>query len=276
MIVDGEHHRRADHRGVDAAARCRRDGSTLAVAAVGDRCCSPAARRATASAPARCACHPSRGPSTISSAAPYDTAGLAVVARDATADPPAGPTTSATSTAFRPSPATVTDWLATRLGVCCATPTANRSSIPTGPTSTSSTRRPQPQRAQILDALGPVIDRLRGQGLRRRRDRQPRHVHPLHRVARTRAGRDLELARSYVGLAHGRGLAIGQKNAAECDRRRPHDVGFDFAVTEECAAFDECDAYRDVYGAARARRSSTPTTCPCRSATCAVHPTGRR
>ncbi len=56
------------------------------------------------------------------------------------------------------------------------------------------------------------------------------------------------LARSYVERAHQAGLATAQKNAAEITRTAHHDLGFDFAVTEECAAFDECAAYTDVYG----------------------------
>ncbi|MEU1214601.1 endo alpha-1,4 polygalactosaminidase [Streptomyces sp. NPDC005791] len=46
--------------------------------------------------------------------------------------------------------------------------------------------------------------------------------------------------------AHSDGLAIGQKNTTDLLDR--HDaIGFDFAVTEECAQFDECDAYADAY-----------------------------
>ncbi|MFV0286974.1 MAG: endo alpha-1,4 polygalactosaminidase, partial [Demequina sp.] len=56
------------------------------------------------------------------------------------------------------------------------------------------------------------------------------------------------LARAYVETAHAAGLAIAQKNAAEITRTAHEEWGFDFAVTEECAAWDECAAYTDVYG----------------------------
>ncbi|WP_228282591.1 endo alpha-1,4 polygalactosaminidase [Brevibacterium atlanticum] len=56
------------------------------------------------------------------------------------------------------------------------------------------------------------------------------------------------LARSYVERAHQAGLAIAQKNSAEITRTAHHELGFDFAVTEECAAFAECDVYTEVYG----------------------------
>ncbi|WP_256335884.1 endo alpha-1,4 polygalactosaminidase [Microbacterium sp. cf332] len=61
-------------------------------------------------------------------------------------------------------------------------------------------------------------------------------------------GGNLALATAYVEVAHAAGLAAGQKNAAEYAPRLRDDAGFDFAVVEECAAYEECDAYTDVYG----------------------------
>ncbi|WP_017573980.1 endo alpha-1,4 polygalactosaminidase, partial [Nocardiopsis halotolerans] len=62
------------------------------------------------------------------------------------------------------------------------------------------------------------------------------------------AGDNLALATELVGVAHGHGLAAAQKNAAELTRRAREEAGFDFAVAEECVAFDECGAYTGVYG----------------------------
>nr|BFF12245.1 endo alpha-1,4 polygalactosaminidase [Microbacterium flavescens] len=59
---------------------------------------------------------------------------------------------------------------------------------------------------------------------------------------------NLELAEDLVEIAHDAGLAAGQKNAAEDAAALRSEAGFDFAIAEECAAFDECDAYTDVYG----------------------------
>ncbi|MEU0279755.1 endo alpha-1,4 polygalactosaminidase [Streptomyces sp. NPDC006195] len=53
-------------------------------------------------------------------------------------------------------------------------------------------------------------------------------------------------ARLLAGRAHGAGLAIGQKNAAEMAGVRD-EIGFDFAVAEECARYEECDAYADAF-----------------------------
>lgn len=58
----------------------------------------------------------------------------------------------------------------------------------------------------------------------------------------------LALARSYVDIAHEAGLAIGQKNSAELAERGRSELGFDFAVTEECAVYGECSTYTDAYG----------------------------
>lgn len=59
---------------------------------------------------------------------------------------------------------------------------------------------------------------------------------------------NLALAAAFVEAAHDAGLAAGQKNSAEdADALREH-ADFDFAVTEECAAYAECGAYTAVYG----------------------------
>lgn len=59
---------------------------------------------------------------------------------------------------------------------------------------------------------------------------------------------NLALATLLVQHAHDAGLAAGQKNAAEDAARLRADAGFDFAVVEECAFYDECTAYTRVYG----------------------------
>lgn len=52
-------------------------------------------------------------------------------------------------------------------------------------------------------------------------------------------------ARLLVEAAHEAGLPVAQKNSAEVDGPA---LGFDFAITEECAVYDECDVYTDMYG----------------------------
>lgn len=60
----------------------------------------------------------------------------------------------------------------------------------------------------------------------------------------------ITVARRLVDRAHDRGLAAAQKNAADAAQSFHDDAHFDFAVTEECAQFQECDAYTETYGAA--------------------------
>nr|WP_237536758.1 endo alpha-1,4 polygalactosaminidase [Streptomyces sp. SID5785] len=61
-----------------------------------------------------------------------------------------------------------------------------------------------------------------------------------------RAADAVAFAKLLTARAHAAGLAMGQKNTAELlpERRR---VGFDFAVSEECARYDECGAYAEAY-----------------------------
>lgn len=102
------------------------------------------------------------------------------------------------------------------------------------------------QRAGILEVLGPVLTGCADAGF------DAVEVDNLDTWTRfegvDEAGAHA-LAAAYVDLAHGVGLAIGQKNAAEAAATARDRLGFDFAVTEECAVWDECAAYTDVYGA---------------------------
>lgn len=52
-----------------------------------------------------------------------------------------------------------------------------------------------------------------------------------------------------VEYTHGAGMAAGQKNTGELGTRGRDQIGFDFAVAEECDQFSECSTYTDVYGA---------------------------
>jgi hypothetical protein len=55
-------------------------------------------------------------------------------------------------------------------------------------------------------------------------------------------------ARLLVQTAHAHGLAIGQKNTPQLAQIGRADIGFDFALAEECAVYDECDRYLAAYG----------------------------
>lgn len=57
---------------------------------------------------------------------------------------------------------------------------------------------------------------------------------------------------AYAGLlvqaAAGSGLVLGQKNAADLLDVGRSEIGFTFAVVEECGEFEECRAFVDTYG----------------------------
>lgn len=59
---------------------------------------------------------------------------------------------------------------------------------------------------------------------------------------------NIDLAARYARVAHDLGMATAQKNGAGFSARLRDAVGFDFAVTEDCAQFDECSDYSDAYG----------------------------
>ncbi|MFD0413438.1 endo alpha-1,4 polygalactosaminidase [Streptomyces sp. NPDC127108] len=58
-------------------------------------------------------------------------------------------------------------------------------------------------------------------------------------------------AKAFISLlsahAHGRGLAIAQKNTPDLAPARK-ETGLDFAVAEECGEWNECGAYTDAFG----------------------------
>ena len=58
----------------------------------------------------------------------------------------------------------------------------------------------------------------------------------------------VDFATVLVAHAHELGLAAGQKNTGELGTRGRDDIGFDFAVLEECDQFDECASFTEVYG----------------------------
>ena len=58
----------------------------------------------------------------------------------------------------------------------------------------------------------------------------------------------IAMAKQFVQIGHSLGLAVAQKNAGEV---LPHaaDIGFDFAVVEECERYRECDQFTAQFGA---------------------------
>lgn len=102
----------------------------------------------------------------------------------------------------------------------------------------------QEQRGQVAELVGQTFDVCADKGF------DAVDLDNLDSFTRSRGMLDLDDNAALAGLlvqrAHDRGLAVGQKNAAEhTDRFR--ESGFDFALVEECAQYDECDTYLDAY-----------------------------
>lgn len=99
-------------------------------------------------------------------------------------------------------------------------------------------------RARLLEIVGPWIDGCAAEGFEAvepdNLDSWTRSRGLLHR-------NDAEaFARLLTARAHASGLAIAQKNSAEL---AAVDLGFDFAVAEECEVHDECSVYTEAFGA---------------------------
>ena len=176
--------------------------------------------------------------------APYPPAdGVTVVVRDRTAAPAAGLYSICYVNAFQTQPGESAGWpdgtLLERDGEPVFDPDWPDERLVD--TSTEGTR------ARVVEHVAPWIRGCAASGF------QAVEFDNLDTFTRTDGALSFEdnaaVAAALVAVAHDAGLAAGQKNAAEFADRLRDAAGFDFAVAEECAAYDECAAYTDVYGA---------------------------
>lgn len=187
---------------------------------------------------------PDRGSFDYQLGGAYDTAGLAVVARDASDRPLAGAYNVCYVNGFQTQPGESDNWL-TRHGTALLRDAAGEPVVdPDWTDEYVLDPSTEAQRATIVEVVGPVLEECARNGF------DAVEIDNLDTFARfpriDRAGA-LDLAGRYVALAHGHGLAAAQKNAAEFTEQG-RGLGFDFAVAEECAAFDECASYSRAYG----------------------------
>ena len=102
------------------------------------------------------------------------------------------------------------------------------------------------KRAGLTTIVGGWIDQCAGQGFK--------GVEPDNLDSYTRSkgllteSEAVAYAASLSSYAHGKGLAIAQKNDADLSTANARKAGFDFAVAEECADYDECQNYTATYG----------------------------
>lgn len=169
----------------------------------------------------------------------------AVVVRDAADQPLPGAYSICYVNGFQTQPADGADWLAHRPDAVLRTDAGVPVSDPDWPDEYILDPSTAERRTTILDALRPVLAGCA------QRDFDAVEIDNLDTFTRfpqvTRTGA-LDLAVAYIAAAHGLGLAIGHKNAVELAGLGQSQLGFDFAVAEECAAFDECGGYRRAYG----------------------------
>lgn len=101
------------------------------------------------------------------------------------------------------------------------------------------------KREALLDIVGPWIDGCAADGF------SAIEADNLDTYARSNGligiEDNLAFAERLVERAHGLRLAFGQKNSLELGRRG-RDIGFDFAIVESCQVYDECGAYREIFG----------------------------
>ncbi len=168
--------------------------------------------------------------------------GVGIVARDRS-DPPAdGIYSICYVNGFQTQPGELADWPETALLQRGGAPVVD----PEWPDEILLDTSTPEQRSEILDRVTPWITGCAADGY------HAVEFDNLDSYTRSHGALTLEdnlaLAAAFVGVAHGAGLAAGQKNAAEDTTALREQAGFDFAVTEECAAFRECDTYAAAYG----------------------------
>ena len=173
-------------------------------------------------------------------------AGVGGVARDSTDRPAPGLYNICYVNGFQTQPGSANDWLAERRRLVLTGDDGVPLIDPNWPDELIlDTSTPQ-RRADILATIGLAITRCAASGF------NAVEIDNLDSYTRSEGKLTLDdavaLATGYAELAHSLGLAIAQKNTADLGRDRVDEIGFDFVIAEECHLFDECAAYRRVYG----------------------------
>ncbi|PZO69034.1 MAG: hypothetical protein DI640_15575, partial [Sphingomonas taxi] len=152
-----------------------------------------------------------------------DTPGLAVVARDSTAAPLPGAYNICYVNGYQTQPGSGHEWLTRYPDAVLRDDSGEPVADPDWPDEYLLDPSTPDRRAAILEMLGPSISRCASSGF------EAVEIDNLDTFTRApgidRAGA-LELARAFVAFAHGLGLAIGQKNAAEITGIG-REIGFD-------------------------------------------------
>lgn len=178
--------------------------------------------------------------------APYaPPAGVEVVARDATAEP-SGRYDICYVNGFQTQPGEGEHWLSEHPDLVLRDAGGEPVADPDWPDEYLLDTSSEEKRLQIAALLGTVVASCATAGF------DAVEIDNLDTYSRSSGALTLadniDLAARYARVAHDLGLAIAQKNGAGSSARLQREVGFDFAVTEDCARYDECGDYTDAYG----------------------------
>ncbi len=173
-------------------------------------------------------------------------AGVGVVVRDSSAEPVVGLYNVCYVNGFQTQPAERELWLGERRDLVLFGQDGHPLVDPNRPDELVLDTSTVEKRARLAVVVGAVITTCATSGF------DAVEIDNLDSDTRSRGALTVDDNLAFATLlaedAHGRGLLIGQKNAAELGERGRAEAGFDFAVAEECVAFDDCAAYTAVYG----------------------------
>ncbi|WP_329792907.1 endo alpha-1,4 polygalactosaminidase [Lentzea sp. DG1S-22] len=172
--------------------------------------------------------------------------GVNLVTRDSTASPAPGIYSICYVNGFQSQPGDRDVWLNQRGHLVLKDSSGRPITDPNWPDELLFDTSTAAKRTELASIIGATIDRCAAKGFK------AVEVDNLDSYLRSRGklsvNNNLAYAKLLADRAHGKNLAIGQKNSAEQASRGRTEVGFDFAVSEECHRWEECSSYSDVYG----------------------------
>ncbi|GIM94889.1 endo alpha-1,4 polygalactosaminidase [Paractinoplanes toevensis] len=167
--------------------------------------------------------------------------GVAIVDRDRTAQPAPGVYSICYVNAFQTQPAENAWWSANHDDLLLRTKGDGYLTDPDWPDERILDISTDTKRAAVAGIVGQWFAGCAERGFRAV---EPDNLDSYTRSnGRLRQSDAVAYARLLKARAHAAGLAVAQKNAPDLAG-----LGFDFAIAEECAVYDECDAYRKLYG----------------------------
>lgn len=172
--------------------------------------------------------------------------GVAVVARDSTAQPEPGLHNICYVNGFQSQPGDRELWLSERRDLVLSGPDGEPVSDPGWPDELILDTSTEQHRTRLAEIIGESVEGCAAGGFD---SVELDNLDSYSRSGGLLAEDDnLAMAKLLADTAHGAGLAVAQKNAAELAARGKDEAGFDFAVTESCHRYEECADYAEVYG----------------------------